>query len=675
MIKQDLDAIGEFLSKYAEKSEHVYWISSHDFMRIKYISPSYEKIWGRSRQELYDNPEVWISFLHPDDASDHHPIHKMAEKIAIEGEHARYEEDYRIVRPDGSVRWIFDRGFPLIDEHGNCYGVTGIAIDITEQKQQLIQLQKAKQEAEAANRAKSEFIANMSHDIRTPLAGIIGISSILEDEACDDGIKEYAHMLNLSGEQLLSLLNSVLDLVSAGSLGEKKVNLKPFSVKELLNNIYELERPSLTLKEIDFILNMGPEVPDVVVSDKEKVYRILLNILSNAIKFTYNGSITIHVSLAAQKGDDIDLCFKVIDTGIGIPKEDIHKVFDQYYRVTSSYEGNFDGYGVGLHIVREYLDRLNGKVTIDSEVGVGTTIALTIPMKQAAASQTLECELETAFPQKDVNIDTKVNPKNEDAFVLLVEDNFIARTTATTILTKAGCRVMQADTSHSAFELCQKHRFDFILTDIGLPDYSGLVLAEKIHAYEQDHNLPKTPIIGLSSHAKRDVIQDAKKSGMFDLAEKPLKTGLAEKLIYKFGHSDAKQSSLCNNTNKSPEPEKDHPPQLPLLDVEKALSQLGDLGVLKELLQHMVHESMNMDVEAVDVHFNAQDWDAFKKSVHRFKSSCLYCCTTQLLAATTKLEELAQSKNMDELSLAYPEFKQSCSETKAYIEQWLIDNH
>ncbi|WP_133130630.1 PAS domain-containing hybrid sensor histidine kinase/response regulator, partial [Legionella yabuuchiae] len=374
---------------------------------------------------------------------------------------------------DGTIIEQLSVKSPLFDENGEVIGIMGNTIDITKLKNTEQELKLAKEKAEVANRAKSEFIANMSHDIRTPLSGIIGISSILEDEAKDDGIKEYAHMLNISGEQLLSLLNAVLELVSAKSLGKKKLNLKSFSIKEMLNNLFELELPSLKLKDIDFKLDVGPNMPDVVLSDKEKVYRILLNILSNAIKFTHYGRITIQVNLVEEQEEDIKLCFKVIDTGIGIPEEDIHKVFDQFYRSTSSYEGNFDGYGIGLHIVRDYLEKLHGRVEIQSEEGKGTTIALTIPMKKASATKISGVEPETALPQKQSYSNLEITPENESAFVLLVEDNFIARKIASDVLTKAGCRVMQAETSTKAYELAQSHRFDFILTDIGLPDFSG----------------------------------------------------------------------------------------------------------------------------------------------------------------------------------------------------------
>ena len=126
-----LEEIGNFLAKFTEHSEHIYWISSADFKKIQYISPSYERIWGRSREELYSNPEIWITFLHPEDIINHHPIHEMAKRVELLGERARYAENYRIIRPDGNIRWIMDNGFPIFDESGRCLGVTGIAIDIT----------------------------------------------------------------------------------------------------------------------------------------------------------------------------------------------------------------------------------------------------------------------------------------------------------------------------------------------------------------------------------------------------------------------------------------------------------------------------------------------------------------------------------------------------------------
>ncbi|MCD8499816.1 MAG: PAS domain-containing protein, partial [Gammaproteobacteria bacterium] len=177
--KKDILKLGSFLSQLADKSEHVYWLSSADFKKIEYISPAYEAIWGRKVDELYKNPDKWITFLHPDDVKNHHPITAMKERIEQLGASARYREDYRIIRPDGTVRWIMDRGFPIYDEEGLCCGVTGIALDVTKEKEAELALEKAKEKAEAANRAKTEFLANMSHDVKSPMTGIVMSSDLM----------------------------------------------------------------------------------------------------------------------------------------------------------------------------------------------------------------------------------------------------------------------------------------------------------------------------------------------------------------------------------------------------------------------------------------------------------------------------------------------------------------
>ncbi len=172
-----LKKFGDFLSQLAEKSECVYWLSSPDFQTIQYISPAYEKIWNRPLKKLYADPETWITFLHPDDAKDHNPIHVMKERIEKLGPEARYNENYRIIRPCGETRHIIDRGFPIYDDYGKCLGVTGVALDITKEKQAELALIQTKEKAEAMNTAALQ----VAHDIRSPLAAIMMLT-----EACVD---------------------------------------------------------------------------------------------------------------------------------------------------------------------------------------------------------------------------------------------------------------------------------------------------------------------------------------------------------------------------------------------------------------------------------------------------------------------------------------------------------
>ena len=198
--------------------------------------------------------------------------------------------------PNGGKLILSVSKVPLFDDKSNIIGILGIYIDITNLKQKEKDLKISKQKADMANQAKSKFIANMSHDIRTPLTGIVGLSNILFDSVVEDEAKEYAKMLNLSGEQLLSLLNSILDIVSSESIDQDKIEMSSFNLAELLQNIFELELPALKLKNLDLKLEIDEDVPRYIKTNEEKLYRILLNLLSNSIKFTKKGSIKIHVS-------------------------------------------------------------------------------------------------------------------------------------------------------------------------------------------------------------------------------------------------------------------------------------------------------------------------------------------------------------------------------------------
>ena len=569
---------------------------------------------------------------------------------------------------DGKTRTLSTSKAPLLDNEGQVIGVLAIYSDITQRKKLEDSLKIQKEKAEVANRAKSEFIANMSHDIRTPLSGIIGVSSILEDEAKDETIKEYAHMLNISGEQLLALLNSVLELAAAKSLEKKRLNLTTFSISEMLDNIFELELPSLKLKDIDFKLDIAKDVPDMVISDKEKIYRVVLNILSNAIKFTHNGHIKIKVERVKTEKKDFTLRFSVMDTGIGIPEKDISKVFDQFYRSTASHEGKFDGFGVGLHIVRDYIQSLNGKIDIQSKEGKGTTIALTIPVKKAKTSDTNKDQNKNISANKSAYNLADLKPGDADALVLLVEDNFIALKVATDVLTKAGCRVMQAETSKAALDLVYANRFDFILTDIGLPDFSGFELTERIHQYEKDNNLAPTPMIGLSAHAGAEDVKKGKKAGLIDLKAKPLKTGLVEKLIHQYGYAKKGQTTLSTDeptvkdeskdiasgdmTDEQREYAKDLPQnekdlfildEFSLLDIEQGVSTTGDEDMLREMIKLMLDKTLEDDLTLLKNAHSDGDWDKTQKIAHKIKGGLVYLGANKLKMACQYLERYYKS--------------------------------
>ncbi|WP_133131354.1 response regulator, partial [Legionella yabuuchiae] len=282
----------------------------------------------------------------------------------------------------------------------------------------------------------------------------------------------------------------------------------------------------------------------------------------------------------------------------------------------------------------------------------------------------------------------EITPENESAFVLLVEDNFIARKIASDVLTKAGCRVMQAETSTKAYELAQSHRFDFILTDIGLPDFSGFDLSKKIHHYEQENNLPATPIIGLSAHAAQEDVAEAQQSGLLDLKEKPLKAGLVEKLIYQFRQTHSKTPTSTAQEAQQTLEKDDNAQQYaadlpentgelfklssyPLLDIDEGIKITTSKEILADVLKLMGEQSLPQDLkEMIDAH-DAGDWDKAQKLAHKIKGGAVYVGTEKMKMACQYLERYYKSGQRELLEPLYQQMLQVIDETRNEILSWV----
>ncbi|RUR20710.1 PAS domain-containing hybrid sensor histidine kinase/response regulator [Legionella sp. km535] len=675
-----LDEMGEFLAKFSEHSEQVYWISNPDFSKIQYVSPSYEKIWGRSRAELYKSPQKWLSYFHPDDATSHNPLDSMAEEIKLHGEKARYSANYRIVKPNGEVRWIKDSGFPLIDDEGVCYGVTGVAIDVTDEYKSTAKLKIARDTAEAANRAKDEFIRNMSHDIRTPLSGIIGMSSILEKEAQTLEEKELAHMVNISGERLLTLLNSVLDVIASGSQSENKVDKSLVCIQNLIHNIVELELPSIKLKNLGLLVTLADDLPELIETDAVKIHRILLNLLSNAVKFTEQGYIEIGAKLGNKNKTMqwVDLFIK--DSGAGITEKDQKNMFKKFYRGTSSYQGIYSGHGVGLYIVKKYIQLLKGKITVESKPNEGAIFKISIPVKviqqKSATSNS---------PTLSISEDTTFYESASALQVLLIEDNAIALKTAENILNSMGIGFQSAPNGAKAIELFSKEEFQLVLSDIGLPDISGIHLARHFRFMEKTLEKQPIPIIGLTAHSEQETRQEALQAGMNLVLNKPIRPEQVTDLIKKYNlQPDHKTTSISSpeiiniKTTKYDLPDHDNEmfqiEQFALFDEEEGIKNSGGLDALKDLLELLINSELPSDYKKMKDAFEHNNYPEVERCAHKIKGGAVYIGTTRMKFACQYLERYWKSGERKLFKQLYHQAISTIEETIIYIEGWLQKN-
>jgi CheY-like chemotaxis protein len=368
----------------------------------------------------------------------------------------------------------------------------------------------------------------MSHDIRTPLSGILGISHLLEDKIKNPEQKQYAKWIRESSEQLLSLLDGVLEVVSSNSLSETDLNLTSCDIRELIKEITLLEQPTAELKKLSLQVTINNSVPEFIMTDRTKLHRVLLNLIGNAIKFTEKGAISIRVSPIIHDNGEAQLQFSIIDTGIGIPEDLQKKIFDRFYRIVPSEKGLSAGNGVGLHIAQSYVNLLGGEIKLTSEVNVGTKFYFNLRYQPGAGPIASNIQIyhenqaQSEQHRESNSNKNSVNSSTSRYKILLVEDNLIAMKIAEAILIQTGCCFESATDGELAYELATHDRYDLIITDIGLPGISGIEFARSLRKWEVSQNKRKTPIIGLTANDRELTLKKGLDSGMDNILSKPL---------------------------------------------------------------------------------------------------------------------------------------------------------
>jgi len=455
---------------------------------------------------------------------------------------------------------------PLFDENKKVIGIIGNTIDITKRKEAEAKLKIAKEKAEVANKAKSEFIANMNHDLRTPISGIIGLSEILTANLKKTKNYAYAKHLYDSSKQLLNLCNEVLEIsqIDAEKLDDYD---KVFSLEHIINNIKTVLIPAVINRNDKLKIIYHDKLPAFLRGRVTLIHRILINLVSNAIKFTQNGIITIDIKIIEQNADDCVLQFKVIDTGIGIPQEKLSEIFEPFKRLTPSYSGQYNGSGLGLYIVKKLTKVLNGAIKVDSKINTGTEFTFTIPLLIAHNQLMSELVNNTDIQVPEyvrqinvVNIDvpqeanvnvTDKTPKKDAVInqekaglkentpdaaiatskrILLAEDNGLIRAIVAGYLKKLNCKVEVAGRGQQAVALAKEKQFDLILLDIGLPDIDGYCVIKQIRAASDGVN-KNTPIYLLTAQIYELEKEKFQSSGANRFLNKPLSFEQVEQLI------------------------------------------------------------------------------------------------------------------------------------------------
>ncbi|MCG8321973.1 MAG: response regulator [Cytophagales bacterium] len=494
---------------------------------------------------------------------------------------------------------------PIIKGQNEVHGVHGVVKDATQRARIIEQLIEAKLEAEKTAKVKDTFLANMSHEIRTPISAIIGFTDLLFDKELSGEQYEYVNSIKLASENLLVIVNDILDFskIEAGKLTLKHTS---FNLTDLMDSLKKVLKPQAKIKHIDLLFDIDEKVPAWIMGDPVRLHQILLNLIGNALKFTNHGWVGVAVSCKEKKEDAVLLSFRIVDTGIGIPQEEIAVIFESFTQVNTDPSREYGGTGLGLTIVKRLIELQNGHIEVQSEVNKGTTFVFELMFKMVAEKNK---GVETALPS--FVDESSLNGKK----VLLVEDNDMIQVLAQKYLESWHILVDVVDNGRLAMEKLENGVYDLVLMDIRMPEMNGFETTKKIRS--KGGKISGIPIIAMTAHAFEKEKQKCLAMGMNDYISKPFKPAvLKEKLLGML--SDNRTAGTDTNSD-------DHPGEI---RGEVGICDFGNLkavaGDNPELMKELIEIYINMSeeiVESMKLNQVRGDLQGLRADAHKFLNS------------------------------------------------------
>ncbi|WGZ93103.1 MAG: ATP-binding protein [Candidatus Thiothrix putei] len=474
---------------------------------MEFVSEGCEALTGYPAEWLIASQRLtWASLIHPDDRAE-------VAATVVKASTARhpFQLSYRIQHRSGEWCWMWEQGHCVTyDAAGEPLMLEGLIMDITPQVDVQQKLQQAKEQADAATRAKSIFLANISHEIRTPLNAVTGLAQLLQQESLQGKQRDYAEKLHSSSRLLLGIVEDVMDF-SCIEAGEVVLRPVPFNVRGILQSVQHIVQEPIASKGLAFCLEVQDDIPGVLVGDPLRLSQVLNNLLINAVKFTNKGSVSLHVSLQAHTTANVRLQFSVRDTGIGIPANQRESLFEPFVRIDSGEHEAVKGAGLGLSISRQLVELMGGAISVESIPGVGSEFTFCADFGGEATS--------TLLP------DAPPTPAADDAQALLtgarilvVDDDALSLMISIELLRIFGCITEQAENATQVRAALMANTFDLVLMDIEMPGMTGDALTRELRT---DPRWQTLPIIAMSAHASTTIREHCLASGMSDYLAKP----------------------------------------------------------------------------------------------------------------------------------------------------------
>lgn len=559
---------------------------------------------GIERNKLKDS-DFKIYFTDPEKAK------RTCQEVFKKG----FVADYPLILKDHKLTDVLFNGSVYKDDQGKVVGAVIVARDITEQQRTERELKEAiisaklstgiaenaKAEAESAAqtakesvKAKQQFLSNMSHEIRTPMNAIIGFTKVVLKTELTAKQREYLMAIKMSGDALIVLINDILDLAKVDA-GKMVFEQSPFRMALSISAMLHLFEPKIQEKNLSLIKEYDNRIPEVLLGDSVRLHQIILNLVSNAVKFTSSGSITVSVKLLSQNDEKVQIEFAVTDTGIGISEEKIEKIFENFQQASSGTSRLYGGTGLGLAIFKQLVEQQGGKVNVISKVNVGSTFSFTIDFLKTNADSLAETEL------------IQPNEKIKNVKVLVVEDIALNQLLMKTLLDDFGFERDVVANGKLAIEKLQKKNYDIILMDLQMPVMNGFETTDYIR---NTLNL-SIPIVALTADVTSVDLAKCKAVGMNDYIAKPVD----EKALYNKIVNLVKKSSSAlagelnsdiNSTSKSK-----------CINLQYlTLRTKSDPKLMMKMISLYLEQTPPL-IKSMKESFYSKDWDSLHAAAHK----------------------------------------------------------
>lgn len=483
---------------------------------------------------------------------------------------------------------------------------------------------KAKEAAEAANKAKSLFLAKVTHELRTPMNGVLGMTSILLDSNIDEKQRRALNIVKYSADTLLNIINDLLDW-SKIETGKLSLDNRVFNLREMLNHTYDMLFSIAASKGLEFKLHLTNDIPEFFLGDSNRIQQVLINLLGNAIKFTEDGYVELTVQKLNQKDRIVELEFMVKDTGIGIEPEKVSRLFQSFSQIDNTLTRKYGGTGLGLAISKEIVEMMNGKIVCNSVPDVGSSFEFSIQLELSDSSSKL---IDSVSDNSLAHIADTYPDFNLS--ILVVEDSIINQQVINEALLKKNCKVDLANNGKESIDKFKTNAYDLIFMDIQMPGMDGLQATSAIREIEKENKLIRTPIISLTAHDDEHSKIDAKEAGCDGFISKPFKWGEIYKVLnsyYQIKKSKYHNAETVNLTN-----------------LMNSINHNKD--ILKKLSQYFVD---NVPQEMIDLRKSVEDnnFEDIVKYSHKMKSEFGNFGAERSVELLKAMEQIGKAKLAD----------------------------